>query len=180
MQAGGLGLEVHCPASTLARLRPGERAELRTRMVVREDAWTLYGFHDPDAARLFDLLTGVSGVGPKLALALLSAYEPATLAGALSGGDVALLHAVSGVGKKTAERLVLELAGKVPPELAAGAGSGPGVPIPPSGAAADAISALVALGFREAQVRQAVTGLAKADPDASADTLIRKGLGKLR
>lgn len=117
--AGGVGYEVQCPVSTLGKLTVGETAELNTRFVVREDAQLLFGFHDADSVRVFDLLTSVSGVGPKLALALLSAMPVSALAAGLLGGDVKLLSSVSGVGKKTAERLVLELQGKIPEHLAA-------------------------------------------------------------
>lgn len=178
---GGVGYEVQCPAGTLAKLKAGENAEFSTRFVVREDAQLLFGFSDADSLRLFDLLTGVSGVGPKLGLALLSAMPVSALAQGLIGGDVKLLSSVSGVGKKTAERLVLELSGKVPEHLAAGAAPAGGKrAAPASTAGRDAIDALLALGFREPQVRAVVAELLSADPEQSADTLIRKGLGRLR
>ena len=179
---GGVGYEVQCPAGTLAKLKAGENAEFSTRFVVREDAQLLFGFSDADSLRLFDLLTGVSGVGPKLGLALLSAMPVSALAQGLIGGDVKLLSSVSGVGKKTAERLVLELSGKVPEHLAAGAAPAGGTRAAPvaSTAGRDAIDALLALGFREPQVRAVVAELLSADPEQSADTLIRKGLGRLR
>ncbi|WP_135228725.1 Holliday junction branch migration protein RuvA [Deinococcus fonticola] len=179
--AGGVGYEVQCPNSTLAKLVVGQNAEFSTRFVVREDAQLLFGFSDADSLRLFDLLTSVSGVGPKLGLALLSAMPVSALAQGLLSGDAKLLSSVSGVGKKTAERLVLELQGKVPEHLAAGATStgGRAARITTT-ASRDAIEALLALGFREAQVRAAVAELVAAEPDASADALIRKSLGKLR
>ena len=178
---GGVGYEVQCPAGTLAKLKAGENAEFSTRFVVREDAQLLFGFSDADSLRLFDLLTGVSGVGPKLGLALLSAMPVSALAQGLIGGDVKLLSSVSGVGKKTAERLVLELSGKVPEHLATGAAPAGGKrAAPASTAGRDAIDALLALGFREPQVRAVVAELLSADPEQSADTLIRKGLGRLR
>lgn len=179
--AGGVGYEVQCPASTLGRLKVGEIAELSTRFVVREDAQLLFGFSDADSLKLFDLLTGVSGVGPKLGLALLSALPPSAVAQGLLSGDVKLLSSVSGVGKKTAERLVLELQNKVPEHLAAGSVTGGARPAQvDSTAGRDAVDALLALGFREAQVRSAVSELLAADPAQTADALIRKSLGKLR
>lgn len=178
--AGGVGYEVQCPVSTLGKLTVGEVAELNTRFVVREDAQLLFGFHDADSLRLFDLLTGVSGVGPKLALALLSAMPVSALAAGLLGGDVKLLSSVSGVGKKTAERLVLELQNKVPDHLATPAAGGARAARVVSTAGRDAIDALLALGFREAQVRAAVADLLAAEPELNADALIRKGLGRLR
>ena len=183
--AGGVGYEVQCPAATLARLVVGETAELHTRFVVREDAQLLFGFADRESLQLFDLLTGVSGVGPKLGLALLSAMPPGALAAGLLAGDARLLSSVSGVGKKTAERLVLELQGKVPAHLAAGSTPGEGG-APARGRAArnpaanDAAEALLQLGFREVQVRSVVAELAAEHPDASADALIRRALGRLR
>ncbi|MGX9686813.1 Holliday junction branch migration protein RuvA [Deinococcus wulumuqiensis] len=180
--AGGVGYEVQCPAGMLARLRPGEAAEFSTRFIVREDAQLLFGFPDADHLKLFDLLTSVSGVGPKLALALLSAMPLSALAAGLLGSDVKLLSSVSGVGKKTAERLALELSSKVPEHLAAGSGAAGSTRQArvSSTAGHDAVDALLALGFREAQVRAAVAELLGADPEASADTLIRKALGRLR
>ncbi|TDE87525.1 Holliday junction branch migration protein RuvA [Deinococcus sp. S9] len=178
--AGGVGYEVFCPASTLGRLVPGQPAELNIRHVVREDAQLLFGFLDTDSLRLFDLLIGVSGVGPKLALSLLSALPVTAVAQGLLSGDVKLLSSVSGVGKKTAERLVLELQNKVPEHLAVGAPGGAGKAAVTSTAGRDAIEALLALGFREPQVRSVVAELLAADPEQSADALIRKGLGKLR
>lgn len=179
--AGGVGYEVQCPVGTLAKLAVGKNAEFSTRFVVREDAQMLFGFADGDQLRLFDLLTSVSGVGPKLGLALLSAMPVSALAQGLLTGDVKLLSSVSGVGKKTAERLVLELQNKVPEHLAAGAPTA-GKKVAPvaSTASRDAVDALLALGFREAQVRGVVAELLAADAEASADTLIRRALGKLR
>ncbi|GGS16280.1 Holliday junction branch migration protein RuvA [Deinococcus knuensis] len=180
--AGGVGYEVQCPSSTLGKLTAGETAELNTRFVVREDAQLLFGFHDTDSVRLFDLLTSVSGVGPRMGLAMLSAMPVSALAAGLLGGDVKLLSSVSGVGKKTAERLVLELQGKVPEHLAAPAAGGAGVKAArvTTTAGRDAVDALLALGFREAQVRAVVAELLAADADLSADGLIRRALGRLR
>ncbi|GAA0517828.1 Holliday junction branch migration protein RuvA [Deinococcus depolymerans] len=180
--AGGVGYEVQCPSSTLGKLTAGETAELNTRFVVREDAQLLFGFHDADSVRIFDLLTSVSGVGPKLALALLSAMPVSALAAGVLGGDVKLLSSVSGVGKKTAERLVLELQGKVPEHLAAPASGAGGVKAArvTTTAGRDAVDALLALGFREAQVRATVAELLAAEPDLNADQLIRRSLGRLR
>lgn len=176
---GGVGYEVLCPASTLGKLSVGSPTELHTRLVVREDAWTLFGFHDTDSLKLFELLTGVTGVGPKLGLALLSAMSPSALAQGLLSGDSKLLSSVSGVGKRTAERLVLELQGKVPEHLAAPTAGGVRQRVI-STAGQDAVDALLALGFRDAQVRSAVSELLSQDPEQSADQLIRKSLGRLR
>ena len=176
---GGVGYEVLCPASTLAKLKPGDVAELHTRLVVREDAWTLFGFSETDSLKLFELLTSVTGVGPKLGLALLSAMPVSALAQGLLSGDSKLLSSVSGVGKKTAERLVLELQNKVPEHLAAPMVGGQRQRVV-STAGQDAVDALLALGFRDAQVRSVVSELLSQDPEQNADQLIRKALGRLR
>jgi len=176
---GGVGYEVLCPASTLGKLSAGSPAELHTRLVVREDAWTLFGFADTDSLKLFELLTSVTGVGPKLGLALLSGMSPSALAQGLLSGDSKLLSSVSGVGKRTAERLVLELQGKVPEHLAAPTVGGVRQRVI-STAGQDAVDALLALGFRDAQVRAAVSELLSQDPEQNADQLIRKSLGRLR
>jgi holliday junction DNA helicase RuvA len=181
VQSGGLGYEVFVPRPTLERCKEGEVVFLHTRLVVREDAWTLYGFHHPDLQQLFELLTSVSGVGPKLGLALLSQLQSTVLAGAILDSDIGLLSSVSGVGKKTAERLALELQNKVPAHLRATTKGGAVIPATPRNPnERDAIDALVTLGYREPQVRQVVAELIAAVPDSSADQLIRKGLGKLR
>lgn len=180
VMAGGVGYEALCPRTTLETLQIGEIAQLYTRLIVREDAWTLYGFHHPDLGTLFDYLTGVSGVGGKLALALLSAMPSAVLAHAILNGDVGLLSSVSGVGKKTAERLSLELRSKLPPRLANEVGGARRPSTALNSAERDAVDALLALGYRELQVRAAVSELLSGEPDLSADQLIRKSLGRLR
>lgn len=177
VHAGAFGLEVLAPAATLARCTLGEEVLLHTQLVVREDSLTLYGFHDRDALVLFSHLLTVSGVGPKLALALLSTLRPALIADAVARDDAALLASAPGVGRRTAERLLLELRSKLPPELAAGVAGAAGDASP---VVEDATAALVALGYREGQVRAQVQALAADDPTASAEALIRAALAKLR
>lgn len=179
LQAGAFGVEVLATPRALAACRPGATVRLATHLVVREDGWTLYGFHDADARSLFQQLLGVGGVGPKLALGLLSALTPAQVASAVDAGDAALLATAPGVGKRTAERLVVELKGKLPEALAAGAG-GPRGGATASPAVEDAVIALVTLGYRESAVRAAVADLAASDPDAGPETLIRRALARLR
>ncbi len=178
VQAGAFGLELLAPAATLARCSVGADVYLHAQLVVREESLTLYGFLDPDALVVFRHLLAVGGVGPKLALALLSTLQPALIADAVARDDAALLASAPGVGKRTAERLVLELKSKLPPELAAGAPGAARAAPPP--AAEDAIAALVALGYREGQVRSHVHTLIADDPSASAEGLIRAALAKLR
>lgn len=175
---GGVGLDVACPKTTLDGLKVGQVARLETYLLVREDGIALYGFRDADSLEMFKLLITVSGVGPRLALAALSGFTPEWLAKGILGDDIAMLSSVSGIGKKTAERIVLELQNRIPPHLRGAAakaslkGENPGF--------RDALEALVALGYRESQVRSAIQALLEADPDASAQELIRKGLTRLR
>lgn len=177
LQVGGVGMELLATPKTLAHCRPGAQHRLLTHLVVREDAWTLYGFAETDGRALFRSLLGVSGVGPKLALALLGALSPQQVALAVSQGDAALLATAPGVGKRLAERLLVELLGKLPESLEAAATVRT---VGASEAAKDAVDALLALGFRESSVRSVIGELAAADPEAAAEQLIRKGLAKLR
>src|SRR5687768_15417280 len=113
VEVGGVGLAVVCTPSTLANLRIGEEARLATSLIVREDSLTLYGFADDDARRLFELLQTATGVGPRLAQAVLAVHTPDVVRRAIAGNDTSTLTRVPGIGKKGAERLVLELRDKV-------------------------------------------------------------------
>jgi holliday junction DNA helicase RuvA len=177
LRVGGFGLEAFATARTLARCAVGATVRLSTTLLVREDGWTLYAFDDDDARGIFALLLGVSGVGPKVALSLLTTLSLEQLAGAIAHGDAALLATAPGVGKRTAERLAVELKGKMPEPLARSASLQRTKPSP---ARDDAIAALLALGFRESAVHAAVADLQAADAAASAETLIRKALARLR
>jgi Holliday junction DNA helicase RuvA len=172
---GGVGFEAGCPASTLAELTEGQEAILHTKLVVREDELSLYGFADERSLELFELLLGVSGVGPKVALSLLSSLTPSLLARALSEGDLRLLSGAQGVGKKLAERIALELRGKVPAQL-----MGEGGPLRHNPSAEEAELALVTLGFRESQVRGVVADIVQKNPEASAQEIIKLALKALR
>jgi Holliday junction DNA helicase RuvA len=143
IEVGGVGLAVHCAPGTLAGLRPGTEARLATSLVVREDSLTLYGFADDDEKHLFELLQTASGVGPRLAQAVLAVHAPDTVRKAVANADTATLTQVPGIGKKGAERLILELRDRIGP-VAVGAG----------GAAAGTVGA----AWQE-QVRQALVGL---------------------
>lgn len=164
---GGVGLTVHAVPATLATLRRGEQARLATSLVVREDSLTLYGFVDAAARELFVLLQTVSGVGPRLALAMLAVLEPDTLRTALAQGDLAVLTRVPGIGRKGAERLVVELRDRVGGLAPAASGSA----TRGGGAVRTQVTdALVGLGFAARQAELAVDAvLAEADPEA-ADT----------
>jgi Holliday junction DNA helicase RuvA len=162
----GVGYEVSVPTSVVGSLPPvGKPARVHTRMVVREDAMTLYGFSSPDERELFDLLTGVTGVGPKVGLSFLSALSPEALRRAIANGDDAALTVTPGVGKKVAQRVVMELRDKLGFPAAEGAVDGP---------IADVREALIALGLTAQEASEATAGL---DPDGrAADELLREAL----
>jgi holliday junction DNA helicase RuvA len=186
VEVGGcVGLAVYAVPATLASLRRGEQAQLATSLVVREDSLTLYGFADTAARELFVLLQTVSGVGPRLALAMLAVLDPDTLRTALAEGDLTVLTRVPGIGRKGAERLVVELRDKVgvlaPAASGAvtrGAGGLAGV------LRTQVTEALVGLGFAARQAEQAVDAvLAETDPEAAptSDTseVLRSALTRL-
>jgi len=159
VEVGGVGLSVTCSPSTLAGLRVGEEARLSTSLIVREDSLTLYGFADDDARSLFELLQTASGVGPRLAQAILAVLSPDTVRRAISGADTSTLTRVPGIGKKGAERLVLELRDRV------GAFAGDGAALVGVGAGAPLVEqvrqALVGLGWTAGQADQAVAAVAE-------------------
>lgn len=179
IEVGGVGLAVHAVPATLATLRRGEQARLATSLVVREDSLTLYGFADTAARELFVLLQTVSGVGPRLALAMLAVLEPDALRGALAEGNLTVLTQVPGIGRKGAERLVVELRDKVGAMVPAAGGqavrSGPAV-------RAQVTEALVGLGFAARQAEQTVEAVL-ADLDGADTTttseVLRTALTKL-
>jgi Holliday junction DNA helicase RuvA len=179
VEVGGVGLAVHAVPATLATLRRGEQARLATSLVVREDSLTLYGFADTAARELFVLLQTVSGVGPRLALAMLAVLEPDALRSALAEGNLTVLTQVPGIGRKGAERLVVELRDKVGAMVPAAGGqavrSGPAV-------RAQVTEALVGLGFAARQAEQTVeavlAGLDGADTTTTSEVL-RTALTKL-
>jgi Holliday junction DNA helicase RuvA len=115
IEVGGVGLQLQCAPGTLAGLRTGAETRLAASLVVREDSLTLYGFADDDEKQLFELLQTASGVGPRLAQAVLAVHHPEAVRRAISGGDIAALTRVPGIGKKGAERLVLELRDRIGP-----------------------------------------------------------------
>lgn len=182
VMAGYFGIELLAPAATLAHCRVGEFVSLKTQLLVRDDQPQLYGFHTDDQVLVFRRLLEVSGVGPKVALAVLSTLPVALFAAAVANSDAALLTSAPGVGKRTAERIVVELRNRLPEHLlATGAGAGQGVSQPALGAAAaDAVEALLALGYRESQVKGVVAELASKEPEAGTEALIRKALARVR
>jgi holliday junction DNA helicase RuvA len=165
IDVGGVGLLVQCTPGTLAGLRTGERARVATSLVVREDALTLYGFGTEDERNTFELVQTASGVGPRLALAMLAVFTPDALRRAVATEDLAALTTVPGIGRKGAQRIVLELAGRLGPAGEAGVGA-------PAGGAANGAGAppwreqvragLVSLGW---QAREAEHAIAAVEPE---------------
>lgn len=174
IEAAGVGYRVNATPSTLATLRQGTQARLITAMVVREDSQTLYGFIDSETRDLFLTLLSVSGVGPRLAMATLAVHDAAALRHALHDGDVAALTRVPGIGKRGAERMVLELRDKVG---AAAAGAAPAV----NGHAVrvPVVEALVGLGFAAKQAEEATDKVLADDRDASTSGALRAALSLL-
>ncbi len=162
----GVGYQVFVPAAAIAGAKVGAEITLHTQLVVREDSMTLYGFTDAHQQRLFATLIGVSGVGPKVGLALLSLMSPDDLAFAIASGNAAALARAPGVGQKLASRVVLELKGKL------GSGTPASVPGVES---EDVIAALMGLGYSQAEATDAV---ARADfpSDAPIEEKVRLAL----
>ncbi|KTT93690.1 Holliday junction branch migration protein RuvA [Sphingomonas sanguinis] len=178
IDVGGVGYLVGASARTLSAIGPvGEAAMLHTEMLVSEDSIRLVGFASADERDWFRLLTGVQGVGSRVALAILSALEPADLMRAIASGDKAMVARANGVGPKLAQRIVMELKDKVGGIVLA-PGSGGGVAAS-AGAGADAVSALLNLGFRPAEANAAVaTAEEELGAGASLDALVRLALRK--
>jgi holliday junction DNA helicase RuvA len=174
IEAAGVGYKVMAAPSTLATLRRGSEARLITAMIVREDSMTLYGFSDADARDLFLTLLGVSGVGPKIALATLAVYDAPSLRRALADGDVTALTRVPGIGKRGAERMVLELRDKIGPVTSTGAPvlNGHSVRGP-------VVEALVGLGFAVKQAEEATDKVLANEPEATQSTALRSALSML-
>jgi Holliday junction DNA helicase RuvA len=174
LDVGGVGYRVAMPARSLDRLDGSREVFVHTYLHVREDVMCLYGFTDTEERDFFELLKSVSGVGPKVAIGILSAYGPADLRRAVLNRDIAIFQSISGIGKKTAERLVLELKDKVG-EL--GAATAASVETGGSnGSYQLAREALVSLGYNFAEAEAALTG---ADPDTDAEELIRQALKRI-
>lgn len=170
---GGVGYEVHVPLGVQERLPAiGARLSLHTELVVREDGWSLYGFDRESERQVFQRLLGASGFGPRLALALISALGGDRTARSIRSRDLAALSSVPGIGKKKAERLVLELQDKLDDIVVASA------PVIPLGPAEEAVKALIALGYAPAQADKAVQAALPGRQDDVA-ALIRQALRAL-
>ena len=182
LDVGGVGYEVHAPSRLLAQVAEGETIKIYTHTHVREDILALYGFTDVADRKLFETLMSVSGVGAKMAMAILSALTAQEIANAIAGGDIATLTRVSGVGKKLAERLILELKNKVGGfSLSNITAMHSTTKAAPPSAQSDVLSALVNMGFKLAQAQQALAA-ASQELGTTADfgQLLKTALQSLR
>ncbi len=181
VEAAGVGYRLNATPATLATLQRGGEARLHTAMVVREDAMTLYGFADAESRGLFGLLQTVTGVGPRLAMAVLAVLEPEALRKALAEGNVAALTRVPGIGKRGAERMIVELRDKV--EAVPTSSGVPGAPAEPTAAVGpvheQVVEALTGLGFPAKQAESAVDAVLAEQPDAPTATVLRAALSSL-
>ncbi|HLU33369.1 MAG TPA: Holliday junction branch migration protein RuvA [Natronosporangium sp.] len=167
VEVAGVGLRLNCAPATLAELRVGQPARLSTSLVVREDSLTLYGFADDAARDLFELLQTASGVGPRLAQAVLAVHPPDVVRKAIANGEIAVLTQVPGIGRKGAERIVLELRDRIGPVATAG----PAAPATPGDAWREPVRAgLVGLGWSAAQADRAVAEVAEQVAQAGGET----------
>lgn len=177
---GGVGYAITVPLGTLERLpAEGARVSLHTELVVREDGWALYGFDRAEDRAVFAALLGASGFGPKLALALLSTLGAARTVRSIRDKDLTLLSTVNGIGRKKAERLVLELRDKFEEHSELGGSAEAGAAPPPSAPAEAAVKALVRLGYPQIAAEEAVRGVLTGQDDTDASQLVRKALSRL-
>lgn len=165
VEVGGVGMLVQATPTTLASLRHGADAELATSLVVREDALTLYGFTDPEERDVFETLQTVSGVGPRLALAMLAVHTPDALRRAVATEDLAALQRVPGIGKKSAQRIVLELGDRL--GAPAPTADRPAAPRTAADQRSQVVEALVGLGW---QAKAAEDAVGRVVPDGTVVT----------
>ena len=172
VDVGGVTLHISVPASLVQELgEVGQEVRLHTRMLIRDDEPHLYGFPSPEALQFFQMLTGVSGIGPRTALNLLSSRSPGALAAAILSADLDAFAGIPGIGKKSAARIVLELKSKLEREQIQ-------VPVVTDGSDGDAISALTALGYTATEARRALSTIGDA-PDLDLEERVRRALGHL-
>ncbi|WP_313558483.1 Holliday junction branch migration protein RuvA [Miniimonas arenae] len=169
----GVGMRVHAAPNTLAELRHGTECTLHTTLVVREDSLTLFGFADVDGRDTFEILQTVTGVGPRLALAMLAVHTPDDLRRAVATEDLAALCRVPGIGRKGASRLVLELGDRLGAPLGAGTAAGAGGAAAPARTSAgiedDVVAALVGLGWNAKAAQDAVAGVIERGEATASD-----------
>jgi Holliday junction DNA helicase RuvA len=182
IEVGGVGLRVQCTPDTLATLKPGEPARVATSLVVREDSLTLFGFGTDDERNVFELLQTASGIGPRLALAMLAVHSPDALRRAVTAEDIKTLTMVPGVGNKGAQRIILELKDRLGAPGDGAAGSGPA---PARGGAASwrdqVTTGLVNLGWSVRDAEAAISAVEADSPGQVPDvaTALRAALRKL-
>lgn len=180
VEVGGLGLELQCAPNTLAELRPGAQVTMPATLVVREDSMTLFGFADEDERAMFELVQTASGVGPKLAQAMLAVLSPEAIRRAVAGDDLKTLTAVPGIGQKGAQRIVLELRDRVGAPGQAAEAPLPGVAA--NGWQAQVHGGLVGLGWSAKEAERAVAAVlpeAEKMPEPDVAGLLRSALRTL-
>jgi len=185
LDVNGVGYQVYAPSRVLAQVAEGEVIKIHTHTYVREDALALYGFTETTDRAMFEKLLSVSGVGAKMAMAILSGLSSQDIANAVTAGDIATLTQISGVGKKLAERLILELKNKLGAFVGGNVTSIGGGKVTaagmPQSAHSDVLSALINMGFKMAQAQQALAVAAdEAGAEADFGTLLKTALKTLR
>ena len=174
IDCSGVGYGCRVTAYTAGQLKLNQNAKLYITESIREDAFDLYGFSSREEQRCYELLTSVNGVGPKAAMAILSSGGPQNFTLAVLTGDEKLLTAAQGIGRKIAQRIILELKDKLGSSAELDFSAGPAAPAPQAqGSAAMARAALQELGYSSAEIAQALKG---ADPNASTEELVRHAL----
>lgn len=181
IDCSGVGYKINTTTTTLSRLKIGERAKLYTYCYIREDSFDLYGFYSLSEKRFFELLINVSGVGPKAGLSLLSTGTPESLAMAIVEENEKALTVASGIGKKTAQRVILELKDKISEEISGNvfdtAAAGPGAVSGSRGKLGDAAAALAVLGYDNSEIASALKDI---DMESlSLEEIIRQALRKM-
>ena len=179
VNVNGIGYEVLCSGRTLAQYQVGQEVKVLTHLHIREQDHTLFGFADEEERNMFRMITQVSGVGPKVGLAILSALQPAQIVEAIMTQSGKMMAQANGVGPKLGERIVRELKDKVGtlPTVATG---GVVVAAPMGSVSADVVSALVNMGFKDNEAQQAVAKATKNDPNAVFDDMFKTALQVLR
>lgn len=177
VNVGGVVYQVMTSGRTIAQAgSAGDQVSLQTHLVVRDDAMILYGFFTKPELQWFETLIGVTGVGPRLACAVLTRFNPEELFGVIEREEVTVLSSVTGIGKRTASRILLDLRGKLPPDLTGTGTSGSGAPV--NAAERDVVEALQALGYTLGEARDAI---ARSDPgeNPTAETRIVAALKEI-
>ncbi|NVM94568.1 Holliday junction branch migration protein RuvA [Arthrobacter wenxiniae] len=163
IDVNGVGMLVHATPKTLGNLRVGEEGTLTTSLIVREDSMTLYGFADAGEREVFDVLMGVSGIGPRLALAVLAVLEPESIRRGVADGDGKVFTKVPGVGPKVAGRIVLELKGRLKPTGPGGTATAPAASAPPEWKD-QVVAAMTSLGWNEKDALKSIDSALAAEP----------------